>query len=222
MAEDTLLSEMHIHGINQSSREIYLHGHYSSYLENNEEPGVEYKMATTFVKNLHYLQDLDDESILIHMHTIGGSWNDGIAIFNSVEYSPNIITILVYSHARSMSSVILQSADHRIMMPDSDFMIHHGWSSAEGSTLACISAFNFEKKLVDRMINIYAKKCINGEFFQSKYKSVDCDRVKTYLKRKMRDKGDWWMSSEEAVYYGFADGILGDDNYSTMEFIRSI
>ena len=81
MAEDTLLSEMHIHGINQSSREIYLHGHYSSYLENNEEPGVEYKMATTFAKNLHYLQDLDHESILIHMHTIGGSWNDGIQAY---------------------------------------------------------------------------------------------------------------------------------------------
>ena len=36
----------------------------------------------------------------------------------------------------------------------------------------------------------------------------------------MQQKGDWWLGAEESVYYGFADGILGQKEYETIAQIR--
>ena len=60
------------------------------------------------------------------------------------------------------------------------------------------------------MIDIYAKSCIQGSYYQEKYgKSPDLDKVKTYLTRKLKS-GDWYINSQEAVHYGFADRVLDD------------
>ena len=50
MAEDSLIHDVHTYGLSASTRELYLHGHYS---QGEEEPGVDYRMGTTFIKNLH-------------------------------------------------------------------------------------------------------------------------------------------------------------------------
>ena len=127
----SLLNDIHSYGININAREIYLHSHHS----HGEEPGIEFKMATTFIKNLHVLESNGSDPVLVHMHTVGGEWNDGIAIFNAIEFSPCPVMILVYGHAVSMGSIILQAADKRILMPDIDFMIHFGEISVEGHSL---------------------------------------------------------------------------------------
>ena len=33
------------------------------------------------------------------------------------------------------------------------------------------------------------------------------EKVKTFLYRKLKS-GDWYISAEDAVYYGFADSII--------------
>ena len=217
--KNSLLGDIHAHGINIQNREIYLHGYYDK-SEEAEELGVEYRMATTFVKNINLLQSINNKNILIYMHTIGGEWNDGMAIYNAVEHCPCVVNIVVYAHARSMSSIILQAADYRIMTPDADFMIHYGEFVTSGYTLSSISAADYEKKLCDRMLDIYADRCIKGKFFKEKYKHATKDKVKNFLKRKMQQKGDWWLGAEESVYYGFADGILGQKEYETIAQIR--
>jgi ATP-dependent protease ClpP protease subunit len=54
------------------------------------------------------------------------------------------------------------------------------------------------------MLNIFASKCVNGKFFQER--GYNLSKTKSYIKRKMKN-GDWYLSSQDAVYYGFADGI---------------
>ena len=209
----SLLNDIHTHGINLQSREIYLHGHYG---QGEEEPGVEYRMATTFIKNLHILESINEKGVLIHMHSIGGEWNDGIAIFNSIEYCPCPVSIIAHAHAVSMSSVILQAADYRILMPDADFMVHFGEVSVEGHSLCVESSVESNKKANERMLDIYANSCVHGKFFKGKAKS----RVKSYIRQEISKRGDWWMNAEEAIDYGFADCIVGDKGYENIKIIR--
>ena len=142
------------------------------------------------------------------MNTVGGVWEDGMSIHNAIQTSPSFITIIAYAHARSMSSIILQAADKRVLMPDAVFMTHYGTLGFDGECVAAISASDFTKKINKRMLHIYAAKCVNGQFF--KEKEYNETKVRKYLDRKMKDKGDWWMDAEEAIYYGFADEIAED------------
>ena len=101
-------SLVHDYGLCINSREIYLHSYIG---ESEDEPGVDYRMAVRFQKNLNILSRVSEEPILIHMHTIGGCWPDGMGIYDAIKFSPCHITILCYGSVSSMSSVILQSAD---------------------------------------------------------------------------------------------------------------
>ena len=50
--------------------------------------------------------------------------------------------------------------------------------------------------------------CVGGKFFKDKYGSKpEVDKVKNYLTRKLKS-GDWYITADEAVYYGFADEVI--------------
>jgi len=51
-----LLHDVHTYNINVHTREIFLHGNISEMAE--YDPGVDYRMATTFLKNLTVLEQL--------------------------------------------------------------------------------------------------------------------------------------------------------------------
>ena len=51
------ISDIHTYGVDVERREIYLHG----YVTNTEEdPGVEYRMATNFYKNIRMLDAISN------------------------------------------------------------------------------------------------------------------------------------------------------------------
>ena len=154
------------------------------------------------------------------MHTVGGEWNDGMAMYNAIEFSSSYITILAHAHASSMSSVILQAADCRVLTSDADFMIHYGSGGTIDHVLSVISEAEWEKRITKRMFDIYATRCINGPYFKSRYKSITKDKVISFLQRKVKDHHDWWLTAEEAVYYGFADAILGTKGYEDMNKLK--
>jgi ATP-dependent protease ClpP protease subunit len=164
-------------------------------------------MATTFIKNIRHLDSIKNEPILIHMHSLGGNWGDGMAIYDAIKVSRSHVTVVTYGQAESMSSIILQAADVRIMMPNSYFMCHYGSSSNSGSFLDTQNWAEFESRILDSMLDIYVDKCINGKFFKEKFEDLNESKVRSFIKRKLKD-GDWYINSNEAVYYGFADGVL--------------
>jgi len=206
MAEPELLKDFHDYGTNINTREIFLHNHYHA--EDNENPGVEYKMSNTFLKNLRALELRNDKPITIHMHSIGGEWSDGMAIYDAIMMCRSYITIIVYGQASSMSSIILQAADHRSLTENCHFMAHYGSTYIDTDYLSSINQANYEKEICEIMFNIYTNRCLSGEFFKSKYgKNSDAKKVKQFLIRKMKD-GDWYLNAENAVYYGFADDVI--------------
>lgn len=212
--ENDILHDVHNYGANLKNREIFLHNHFGSADDSN--PGVEYRMSNTFIKNIRALDSQNNHHIIVHMHSIGGEWSDGMAMFDAIRMCNSHVTIIAYGQAESMSSILLQAADTRIMTENAYFMSHYGSSEIGGHYLSVQNWINYEKRLCDLMINIYSKRCLKGKFFKEKYTNTNSiDNVKNFLIKKLKD-GDWYLNSEEAVYYGFADGVLGSRKYPSI------
>jgi len=128
-----LLGQVHNYDVNLATREIYLHSHYSA-SGPDEESGVEFRMATTFVKNLHVLDLASREPILVHLQSPGGDWGHGMAIFDAIHATKSPVVILAHGEVSSMSGIIFQAAARRIMMPSCEMMIHRGFLSLDGGT----------------------------------------------------------------------------------------
>ena len=213
---NNVIDDIHSQNIDVKNREIFLHGQHGAF---EDDPGVEYRMATTFIKNIRYLDSLKNEPIIIHMHSLGGNWGDGMAIYDAIKISRSHVTILVYGQAESMSSIILQAADKRIMMPNAHFMCHYGSSSSAGNYLDTQNWAKFEKKILEDMLDIYTASCTKGKFFKEHYKQPTEEKVKGFIKRKLKS-GDWYLSSHEAVYYGFADNVITHRSYGSITSLK--
>lgn len=214
--QDTL-HDIHNYCVNTKTREIFLHNHYGL---SEENPGVEYRMSNTFIKNVRTLDNDNNKPILIHMHSIGGEWSDGMAIYDSIQMSRSNICIVAYGQVESMSSIILQAADQRIITPNTYFMSHNGSTSVAGSYNDVQNWVKYEKHLNQIMIEIYASRCIKGKFFKENYNKPTLQLVKNYLSKQLLN-GDWYINAEEAVYYGFADGVLGSRKYPSIQSVMN-
>lgn len=216
--QDQILHDVHNHNINLNLRDIYVHSYYKC--ETDDEPGVDYRQATTFIKNLHVLDQSPHKPILVHLHSAGGCWDNGMAMFNAVQFATSYVTFLAYSQASSMSGILLQCAPLRVLMPDCHFLMHHGFSYAEGHPFAVKTAADFSDKMCKRMLGIFAERAIAGKYFKSK-KGSTVETAYRFFDRKLKEKVDWFLDAEEAVYYGLADHILGEKPYPDMDSLRS-
>jgi len=195
-------TEVHTFDVDINNRIIYLHG---SDPIDGQEPGVDYRMSSKFIKNMNILQLASDDPIFIHMNTVGGEWSYGMAIYDAIMYTKCHVTIVAYSWARSMSSIIFQAADKRVIMPYACFMVHWGTYADSGHYLTVKSGMEFGTKTEKMMLDIYSNKCVDGPYFKSK--GMNVQQVSDFIEEKITTKSDWWLTSEEAVEYGFADCI---------------
>jgi ATP-dependent Clp protease protease subunit len=210
---ESVIQDIHENGVNYLTRDIYLHGNYKS--NDDDDSYVDWKMAFQFIKNLHFLESISKDPILIHLLSAGGCWNSGMAILNSIQFSKCYITMICYGHAESMAAVILQGADLRLMMPDSFLMVHMGSFEMDGSSAAVKSAVEHNTKLCTRMIDIFAEKAYKTGNFQS------LEDTKILIENEIKDKTDWYLEPQEAIEWGFCDGIIGDKGYESIEKLRS-
>jgi len=205
-----LLSQVQTYGVNLHTREIYLHSHYLG----EEEPGVEYRMATSFVKNLHVLDLLSHGNILVHMHTVGGEWGDGMAIYDAIRACLSPVTILAYAQASSMSGVVLQAARKRVLMPNTEFVMHYGSLSLESHSIAARSAVLWNDGLHAKMLRIFAGRAVQAGGFNS------VTEAETFFASRMKDTVDWFLDADQAVSFGLADGVFGTKGFKTLQSIR--
>ena len=78
---DDIVNDIHNYCVNVKTREIYLNSYISS---NEDDPGVDYRMSSQFIKNITHLDSINNKPILIHMHSIGGDWGAGMAIYDAI------------------------------------------------------------------------------------------------------------------------------------------
>jgi len=212
---DNLLHSIHNYNISVKTREVYLHGNYS---QDEYDPGIEFRMATTFIKNLQLLDSQNHNNILVYAHTAGGSWIDGMAIYNAIRFIKSPVTFVVYGQATSMSAIILQAADLRILTSDCEFMIHHGDMSVESTSTAAQSAIEVNNKNCKRMLEVLAIRATKSKYF--KKRDYTQSQIERHIDKTIKSKGDWYIAPRDAVDYGFADGILGDAKYNTIDKLK--
>jgi ATP-dependent protease ClpP protease subunit len=208
---------IHSHGIDIQNREIYLHSYLS---DSEEEGGVDYRCAVTFEKNLRYLNLLSLEPILVHMHLPGGDWQDCLGMYDAIKASKAKVIILAYAKAESSSSVLLQAADLRILMPNTNVLIHYGSFSVDAEhSKAAAAGIQWNERECDKMIDVFTDRCMNSSICKEKnWKRM---MAKKHIVSQLANKCDWILTSEEALYYGFADGVLGSKKFPNIDYLKS-
>jgi len=192
--ERNRISDIHEFGLDVEHRYIYVQGVADDPMDDYPEPGVEYRMANRLIKNLDILQGLDEEKpIVISMKTCGGDWIEGIGIFDAILAVPNPVTIINYTHARSMSSIILQAANKRITMPG-------------GTSKQMLSYLEFMPVANAQILKIYEDCLKRSE--TGKYRHWSRKRIRAMLIEKMDKKEEVYLTAQQAVDEGFADEIF--------------
>lgn len=205
--------------VDLKSNHIYLFG-VESYVygggsEQAFEPGVEYIMANRFIRNINVCMRHNPEvPLVIHMKTCGGDWVEGMAIYDAIRSFPWPVTILNYSHARSMSSLIFQAGNKRVMMPNSYFLFHDGTTGIEGTVKQVRSFVKFEKLADHTMLDIYAKSMK----YHGKFANKSLQVIKKWLRAQMDKHEDVYLTAKQAIEYGFADEIFNADWSSLTEY----
>jgi ATP-dependent protease ClpP protease subunit len=214
---DIDISNIHNYNLDTKNREIFLH----SYIcDAEEEPGVDYRVATIFEKNIRYLNTISIEPILIHMHLPGGMWSDCLGIYDAIKFSRSKTIMLAYGSVESASSVILQAPDLRILMPNTNVLIHYGsFSINDEHSKAAASSVQWNERECDKMIDIFTDKCFCSTM--AKEKNWKRMMAKKHIVSQLANKCDWILTAVEAVEYNFADGVLGSKKYSNIDEIKN-
>ena len=212
---------IHDYDVDPTKREIYLVSREESATGNadagDNEPGVDWMLANRFIRNIRMLQSMGSEAIIIHMKTPGGDWMEGMAIYQAIQACPNHVTIINYAAARSMSSIIFQAADQRLMLPHSWFMMHEGDTFFGGTEKQSRSWIEFSDRACKPiMFDIYADKMAAAPRWQDKTKK----QIVAWVKREMNNKEEVYFSAIETVEHGLADAIFGSDGEYDWESLR--
>jgi ATP-dependent protease ClpP protease subunit len=189
---------------------------YCWYEKDEHSPFIKVKVTGTkrwhnkYQQRVYNLTVAEDNSYVANhvvVHNCGGDWKEGMAIYDVIKSCPNRVTILNYTHARSMSSIIFQAGDKRVMMPHSTFMFHEGTMEMGGTAKQFRTEVEENQKDLETMLNIY----INVMKDHGKMSKMSVSRIRTWLISQMDKREDVYLTAKEAVEYGFADEIFGQD-----------
>jgi ATP-dependent Clp protease protease subunit len=208
---DNSLQFIHDYWIDLKNRELWIHGidRHNDNDYGGEEPGVEYMMANRVIKNLLMLRhESATKPIVVHLHTCGGLWEEGMAIYDAIKMMPCPVTIVSHTHARSMSSIILQAGTRRLLLPSSHFMFHWGTLEVGGHAPTVYSNVDFTRTHDETMLDIYVQSCMGS----TRFKKASRDSICEELRRTMDKKGDVFLTAKETVEWGLADAVIANWN----------
>ena len=199
-------------GLILNSREVFLRSGTSQ-----EEPTINHHVSEIFLMNLRILEQDSKAPIVVHQQTVGGDWHSGMAIYDAIKSSPCSFVFICHGICASMGAIIAQAPLNkgiRISMPNCEWLIHEGSCAVDGTYKQMFSLYEFEKKMMDKSYDILSMSGHKtGEYFQGSKEGA----AKRFIKRQLNTKEDWWLSAEDAKYYGFIDGIWGDKEFESLE-----
>ncbi len=152
--------------------------------------------SADIVRKLLYLDMLDhDKEITLYMSTPGGSISAGMAVYDTMKLIKAPVKVVVVGIAMSMGSILLSAAPkgRRFLFPNARVMIHQPLIMGEMSGTAVdmhIQAMELER-MREELNKILAEA--SGQPLEKI--AADTDR-------------DFFMTAQEAVDYGLADGII--------------
>lgn len=172
------------------------------------EPGVEYTMANKFIMNARAcMMSNPGANLVVHMKTCGGDWNEGMSIFDMLISYPHETTIINYTHARSMSSIVFSAATKRVMMPHSYFLFHDGTYGDEGTVKQVKANWEYYQSQGPIMLEIYAVRMKQ----KGKFSDWPIEEIRSHLREHMDQAEDVYLTAHEAIEWGLADEVFNGD-----------
>jgi len=162
------------------SKEIKIYG----------EIGTKDANAQQFTSDLKIAEQSGAKSVIIRLHSVGGSVIDGNVIFNAMILSPLHIKIIIDGLAASMASLFLIAADEVEICENALIMIHRPTGGGGGNADTIESIVKPLRDIESVMIQSFATKT-----------GIPTDDVKN----KWFDGEDHWLNADEAVQYHLAD-----------------
>lgn len=187
-----LLGTFHDSGLSLMTRTIYM----GSESDGHEgETGTDAKMAERFIKNLHVLEFLSDDPVIVIANNCGGDIYHGLAIYDAIKQSSCDVTIKVRGYAMSMGSIILQSADTRIMSRTSTQLIHDGEMGIQAHSRTFIKWGEETKRINNWCAEMYLTR------IREKHPSFSMKKLLDMLDH------DTFLTAEQSIELGLADEI---------------
>jgi ATP-dependent Clp protease protease subunit len=144
--------------------------------------------AEQVVAELNSLGEPDE--IKVHINSPGGDVFEGLTIYNALARHPARVAVEVDGLAASIASVIAMAGDSVQMSPGSMFMMHEAWTLSLGNKHVHKAQYDVLDKIDENLVGIYS----------------DRSRVDTTTIRELM-MGETWMTADEAIAHGFADGV---------------
>lgn len=210
-----LINDVHTHSLDVKNRYIYIHGHFGDHPEDTE-PTIDYRVCNKFIKNMNILS-ATNEPIFVFLSSCGGSVEYGFSIFDLIKNSNSHIICIGHGFVASLSTILMQAADTRLIYPNTTFLVHDMSIAMEGKRLEVINDVNASKKLFEKILDIYIEKMKDGKKFQGKSLS----QIRTFLVKRLRNTPEIYLSAEEALNWGLIDGIIGTTGYNDLESIKN-
>lgn len=204
------IEEIFDYGLDTQHYTLYLHGVEDNVVSDDDcvvEPGVEFRLANRFIKGLDVLTGMSEtETVTVSMKTCGGDWTEGMAIYDAIMAVPNPVIVVSYTHARSMSSVILQAANKRVLMPHSYVLLHEGTDAFDGTVKQAKSYALWAERNMEQMLDVYVDRMKTS----GKYRRWGKQRIRDWLVRRFEEVEDVYLTPDQAIELGLADEIFSD------------
>jgi ATP-dependent Clp protease, protease subunit len=154
--------------------------------------GVDMDMASKVFYGLRQLDRDSKKNISLVIVSSGGEEMAGWAIYDALYLARSKIIAQCYGGCMSIAALILQACDTRLLSPNCRFMIHNGTMSIGTQPLEKVKSSWDEEELL--LKKYYEKLAVRSNLTLDKV--IDLCNNESY------------MSAEQTVKYGFADGIL--------------
>lgn len=147
---------------------------------------------------IYWLKQFDGEGkkVKIYINSPGGDVFEGIAIANFIAGMKAETEVVVTSLAASIASIIAIAADSVKMNKNAQMMIHRPWAFTWGESDALRKAADHLDKIEDQLVGTYADRG-NGKKKREEYSAAV--------------RAETWMTPEEAIEMGLADGLVGEE-----------
>lgn len=155
---------------------------------------IDNESSRSVITQLMHLDEEDDTSeIIMYINSPGGSLNDGLAIYDTMQFVNSPITTVCTGLAASMAQVLLCAGEpgRRFTFPHSRIMMHQPSGGAVGQSSD---------------IKIYYDEMI--ELRNIMYKIIQKHTGKSVKEIEIHADRDKWMSSKEALKYNIVDKII--------------
>ncbi len=184
--------EFHEHNLFLPTRTIYFGGKDF----NEEDDVVTSKTVSELIKNLHILEHREVAPISIILSTVGGEWEDGMAVYDLIRSLKSPVTILGMGKVYSMGSIILQAADKRLLTENTFVLIHDGYEGYSGDSKSFERWAEWAKLIRHQMYKIYYDR------MKLKKKRITLKEIEELCSH------DTIYTSQEAVKVGLADEVI--------------